>query len=103
MKSMLSGNSRAAGFIFVLGLAACSTIINPVQQASDGDARLIMTVKSALIKDPETDAAPIRVRIQNGAVILDGFVESKSARNRAERLARKSADGRKIENRLQLR
>jgi hyperosmotically inducible protein len=67
------------------------------------DAAITATVKSKLISEPDTKARQIDVETSAGVVQLNGFVDSSTARNEAERLAAATSGVRKVRNNLEVR
>ena len=67
------------------------------------DERITDDVVQRLTTDPEVDASDVDVTVANGAVVLQGSVDTRAQRRRAEDLAW-SCDGvRDVQNRLRIR
>ena len=77
----------------VLSTAACSSTRTqraPGEQVDD--AALLTSVKSALVKNPVTEAGEINVDVNRGVVKLSGFVDTKNEKSKAGDVAR-NVDG----------
>jgi hypothetical protein len=66
------------------------------------DSGVLEAVSEALLKDPFVDARGIEVFVQDGVVRLEGSVESRSQRWRAEDVADQCYGVVDVENRLQV-
>jgi hyperosmotically inducible protein len=64
------------------------------------DAAVTARVKTALGKEPTTKATGINVDARDGTVLLNGYVDSESARTRATEVAGAVDGVRHVENRL---
>jgi len=64
------------------------------------DAYVFRAVQGALLDDPKLEGLAIRARVADGVVTLEGRVESKAQRERAEELAAETAGVTKVENRI---
>lgn len=89
--------------VFAAALAACSTVSGGFDRPEADNARAAMQIKAALMNDGQADAAPIRVTIRGEAVLLEGFVESQAAADKAIGIARRNADGRRVTSKLVVR
>jgi osmotically-inducible protein OsmY len=96
----------------VLGLALGVLSMGPLAMtamAADPDASetadqaLVERVQAALQADPYVFNKHIRVSVENGAVILKGFVFSDWDMRSAVRVATKAADGRRVVNNLSIK
>jgi hyperosmotically inducible protein len=67
------------------------------------DAAITASVKSALIADPAAEARNINVDTRRGVVQLNGFVESKTGRTQAVKVASGVSGVTKVENNLLLK
>jgi hyperosmotically inducible protein len=67
------------------------------------DSALTASVKSALIEDADTKAYQINVETDHGVVLLTGFVDSRSDRDRAGELARSVKGVSQVRNDLEIR
>jgi hyperosmotically inducible protein len=77
----------------LLSMAACSSTRTqraPGEQVDD--AALLTSVKSALVKDPATEARDINVDVNRGVVKLSGFVDTQKDKSAAADVAR-NVDG----------
>lgn len=66
------------------------------------DARITATVKSKLLSDPEVSAFRIDVDTSDGRVTLSGTVESETAKEEAEELARNTEGVEEVENLIEV-
>jgi hypothetical protein len=67
------------------------------------DERIREDVNDRLADDPRLDASEIEVRVENGEVTLDGTVDSREARRRAEDLADSVSGVSYVQNNLRAR
>ena len=67
------------------------------------DNKLSAAVTTALVRDKSVSAMDIKVRTRNGVVILNGSVQSRSARVRAAQLAAAVAGVKQVDNRLYIK
>ena len=66
------------------------------------DTEITAKIKAQLYKDPDVKGTEVHVSTLNGVVQLSGFVDSQSARNRAEQLARSVSGVVDVQNSLLL-
>jgi osmotically-inducible protein OsmY len=71
--------------------------------AAQTDEQLRQRVKAALHKDPYFYDEHVDVSVENGAVVLRGFVFSDGDLRNAVRIATKAAGGRKVVNNLTIK
>lgn len=67
------------------------------------DARIAEDVNDRLTDDPHLDASDIEARVENGEVTLDGYVESRAAKRRAEDVADSVSGVDHVQNNLRVR
>ena len=67
------------------------------------DERIRDDMCDRLADDPRLDASEIEVRVENGEVTLDGTVDSREARRRAEDIAEAAAGVIHVQNNLRVR
>lgn len=67
------------------------------------DARIEEDVNDRLTDDPHIDASDIEVSVQNGDIILSGFVENRFAKRHAEDLVADASGVKNVENRLRVK
>lgn len=84
----------------VPGFAQGSSAAAPSSQGDDG--ALIARVKNALHSNQTLDDRHIKVEVQNGEVVLSGFVQSNRGLLEAGRVAEKAAGNHKIVNNLRI-
>ena len=94
--------SRFGIGVLALLLVACAGP-QPGPAAPDGDTQLALAVKTRLIEDGQLAAAAIGVDAQAGRVILDGFVDSDQARQRAAELARQVSGVAVVDNQIEVK
>ena len=93
----------------ILGLGALGT--GPLAKNAEADRdtseiadqALVERVQAALQADPYIFNKHIRVSVENGAVVLKGFVFSDWDMRGAVRVATKAADGRRVVNNLSIK
>lgn len=68
-------------------LTACSYIDERFNHDDGQRFAVARSVKAELVKNSAVEAAPIRVRVLEKTIFLDGFVESQEELERAEALA----------------
>lgn len=67
------------------------------------DTRILEDVNDVLCEDPYIDASDIEARVENGEVVLTGFVQDKFLKRRAEDLLDQVSGINNVENRLRTR
>ena len=67
------------------------------------DSTLTAKVKTALIDDPETKAADIKVETRQGVVQLSGFVGSQAAKDAATKVAKSVSGVKSVQNGLTIK
>ena len=67
------------------------------------DERIREDVCDCLMQDPEVDATNIDVRVQDGTVILDGMIDNRRAKHRAENLCEWIPGVQDVTNHLRVR
>lgn len=66
------------------------------------DQRIREDVSDRFYEDDYLDASDVQIRVENGNIILDGTVDSKQAKRRAEDLAESISGVRNVENHLKV-
>lgn len=74
------------GFYYLVGCANHSP--SEIEQEPAADAATAARIKTALIEDPDLDAAAINVDVTAGVVQLKGFVETEAQRRQAANAAK---------------
>ncbi|HTV95898.1 MAG TPA: BON domain-containing protein [Steroidobacteraceae bacterium] len=96
----------AATLLLVLGAAGACTgareLATPTQASAASQAGLAARVKAALHADPNFNDAHIDVFIENGDVVLSGFVEDNRALLDALEMAQRVAGSRKVIDNLSI-
>jgi len=87
------GHSAVALCLFALLVQGCGTATRELEQVNAQQAETETRVKAALIDERSVNAASIQVSMDEGAIVLSGFVESQAQADTAERLARQSTQG----------
>ena len=77
---------------------------NPLSPAPEGDERTLFHVQMALLRSEEVvdHAGDIDVKVDHGAVTLEGVTSTPSARTAAERVALQQPDVSTVDNRLRV-
>ena len=86
-------------FIAMLG---CTSLRNEIMPEPKDDAIIATRIKAGLIDAAELDAAAIEVKVDQGKVILEGFVETEAQKNQAVEIAAGVAD-QPIDNQLEVK
>ncbi len=92
-----------AVFCMAVALAGCGSALKELEQMPEQDAVVVAGVKAALVREPQVDAAAIRINIVNGQLVLEGYVESAEESQRTADVASQNADGLYVINRLEVR
>lgn len=76
--------------VLVITIAAvgCFNRLGQDAEVFDKNEKIAAQVKVELVKVPGLNAAPIDVKVQDGVVTLDGFLEDESQRQHATQAAR---------------
>jgi len=92
---------RAGIIVLVMACIGCLPLPKKIEQIDVNTANLEATIKAALIKAEEVDAAAILVTVINDTrVSLSGFVASEDESSTAERVAKEAQPGLQIDNEL---
>lgn len=67
------------------------------------DERITEDVNEMLTQDPDIDAANITVEVQNGELILKGFVTDRESKRRAEDIAESTSGVKEVQNQLRIK
>lgn len=91
--------------ILASALAAIGCWNRPGQDTEElqENERIIAKVKVALVQEPGLDAAPIGIKIHNGVVTLEGFLEDESQRQQAAQAAQNVTEVRSVVNNIQIK
>jgi hypothetical protein len=91
--------------ILASALAATGCWNRPGQDAEElhENERIMAKVKVALIQEPGLDAAPLDIKIHNGVVTLEGFLEDESQRQQATQAAQNVTEVRSVVNNIQIK
>jgi len=74
--------------VALLTVSGCAGwFAEPDPNLGSQDAAILTEIKTALIKDTELNAAPVKVEVTKGVVQLTGFVETKARKRRASVVA----------------
>ena len=73
--------------VFSLATAGCGNRLGSDAGVSEQSEKLATQVKVALVQEPGLNAAPIDIKVRQGVVTLEGFVETESQREAAEKAA----------------
>ena len=99
----LHHHSAVALCLFALLVQGCGAATRELEQVNAQQANTETMVKAALIDEQSVNAASIQVSMDEGAIVLSGFVGTQTESDTAERLARLNTQGLPIINLLQLR
>ncbi len=84
-------------------LAGCGTVLKELEQIPEPEAVVVSGVKAALVREPQVDAAAIRINIVAGQLVLEGYVDSDEESQRSADIARRNSEGLDVLNRLEVR
>lgn len=88
--------------ILVAGLlAGCAG--DPFSESSPQDTSAEVSLKSVLLEDEDIAGSAIDVTIDGDRVLLEGFVEKESQRQRAEELVREHSELDEVDNRIEVK
>ena len=96
MKNRTIMQGLAAAGVAVLALLACSGVGAYEEPATAADRQLKANVDQALSSDPYFYGAHVIVSVENGRVVLRGFVFSDWDLRDAIRIATRAAAGRRV-------
>ena len=88
--------------VVAIALAGCGSMSKELEQIPEQDAVVVAGVKAALVREPQVDAAAIRINIVDGQLVLEGYVESAEESQRTADVASQNANGRDVINRLEV-
>ena len=77
--------------VFSLMMVGCGVRLGPDSPTIQKNESLAAEVKVALVKEAGLNAAPLDVKVRNGVVTINGFVEDESQRQQAINAAQKVA------------
>lgn len=86
-----------------LVLGGCGIRSGAASPAHQRNESLAAAVKVELVKEPRLNAGPIDVRVLNGVVTLNGFVEDESQRQQAIHAAQRVAGVKSVIDHLQIK
>lgn len=89
--------------LFALLVQGCGAATRELEQVNAQQANTETTVKAALIDEQSVNAASIQVSLDEGAIVLSGFVGTQTQSETAERLARQNTQGLPVINLLEIR
>lgn len=89
--------------VVAIALAGCGSMSKELEQIPEQDAVVVAGVKAALVREPQVDAAAIRINIVDGQLVLEGYVESAEESQRTADVASQNANGLDVINRLDVR
>jgi len=85
----------------VLGLAATVAALAADKPLSDD--QLFDQVNRSLVTDRQLGTRPLQVAVQDGKVIVTGFVENEKLQKRVDKVVKKVRGVREVDNRVQIR
>jgi osmotically-inducible protein OsmY len=92
--------NRRAFSLYVLGI-----FLAPLATAADkvvSDDLIYDRVRQKLATDPIVKGGGIDIEIKNGAIIMRGHLDSEKRKERAEKIARKVAGVKSVDNQIQV-
>ncbi|MGM0569395.1 BON domain-containing protein [Marinobacter sp.] len=85
-------------------LAGCATTDSgQFSESSSQDTSAEVRLKSVLLEDDDIAGSAIDVTIDGERIVLEGFVEDDSQRQRAEQLVREHGDVSDVDNRIEVK
>ena len=93
-------------YMMILSLVliiGCGNRLGQDDKISDKNEEIVAKVKLALVQESGLDAAPIDVKVREGIVILDGFVEDESQRMQAAKAAGRVPGVHSVTNDIQIK
>jgi hyperosmotically inducible protein len=108
MKDRFFGNTRRLLLwllvpVITIAAVGCWNRLGQDAEVLDKNEKIAAQVKVELVKAPGLNAAPINVKVQNGVVMLDGFLEDESQRQRATQAAQTVTGVESVEDNLQVK
>lgn len=91
--------TKAGLLIISLVLAGCASLNQEIIPEPKDDAIIATQIKAGLIDASELDAAAIQVEVDQGKIMLTGFVETDAQKQQAANIAQNIA-GSSIDNQL---
>lgn len=89
--------------LFALLVQGCGAATRELEQVNAQQANTETMVKAALIDEQSINAASIQVSLDEGAIVLSGFVGTRTQSDTAARLARQNTQGLPVINLLEIR
>lgn len=87
----------------LMTVGGCSAGLGHDDNVSSVNERIAAEVKLALVKEPNLNAAPIDITVNNSVVTLNGFVEEESQRQQAAQAANRVKGVESIINNIQIK
>ncbi|HEY2683031.1 MAG TPA: BON domain-containing protein [Steroidobacteraceae bacterium] len=107
---MLIKNSVSVVSLAVIAALGCSSVVHAHTPTSTGsqvtqnsDTDMVARVKQALNSDPSLSDRHIEVSMENGKVVMRGFVNSAGDLTRAVKAANKAAGAKNVVNNLKIK
>ena len=90
--------------IFILGLACAPSLLPWLfAQGTAEDDRIYDQVRRVLANDPDVKGGAFHVTVTEGAVTLEGMVDTAKGKEKATKLAKKVKGVKSVENKLKIR
>ncbi len=91
--------------VLILGysIIGCSLIASELNMNKSEDKGTALAAKMALVKAEEVDAAPLRIKVLDGVIVLSGFVETDEEKEAAEQVLREQFGEFTVSNEIRVR
>ena len=84
----------------VLSVSACGTLTQELEQEDAESATVTINIKARLVESEDIDAAAVLVELEDGVVVLSGFVASEDEESEVVRIAKGEAKEYSVQNEL---
>lgn len=89
--------------VITLAEGGCWNRLGQDADVLDENERIAAQVKVELVREPGLDAAPINIKVHDGVVTLEGFLEDESKRQQATQAALRVSGVQSVLNKLQIK
>lgn len=87
----------------MLSAVGCWNRPDPDTETVENNEKLAAQVKVALVQESKLNAAPIDIRVHDGVVTLEGFLENESQRQQAVQAAKSVTGVQSVVNNIQIK
>lgn len=87
-------------FLWLIGVSGCAGFSGANTQQDSAEA---VRLKAVLLEAPDLAGSAIDITVDEDRILLEGFVEKKSQRQRAEALVREHSEIDRITNHIQVK